>query len=61
MGRVKVDIRLVPDGSAGIEEISNEKLVMSTDDYYRLDGRKLQKKPAQQGVYIQNGKKVIVK
>jgi len=58
---VKVDIRLVPDGSAGIEEISNEKLVMSTDDYYRLDGRKLQKKPAQQGVYIQNGKKVIVK
>ena len=58
---VKADIRLVPESSAGIEEMTDEKLVMSNDNFYRLDGRKLEKKPAQQGVYIQNGKKVIVK
>jgi len=29
--------------------------------WYTLDGRRLQGKPAQKGVYIQNGKKVIIK
>lgn len=59
---VKIDIRLVSDGSAGIEEISNAKLVMSNDDYYRLDGRMVNKDTGlRKGIYIQNGKKVIVK
>ncbi len=31
------------------------------EGWYTLDGRRLQGKPAQKGVYIQNGKKVIIK
>ena len=31
------------------------------NDWYSLDGRKLQKRPVQKGVYISNGKKVVIK
>ena len=33
----------------------------SADVWYTLDGRKLDKKPTQKGVYIMNGRKVVVK
>ena len=32
-----------------------------TGDWYSLDGRKLSSKPTQKGVYIQNGKKIVIK
>ena len=32
-----------------------------TDDWYSLDGRRLDSKPIQKGVYVHNGNKVIVK
>ena len=44
--------------------ISEEVIVNSeesTDDWYTLDGRKLDKKPTQKGVYIMNGKKQVVR
>ncbi len=44
-----------------IHGISNEQLVISNYDYYTLDGRKLQGKPTKKGIYIVNGKKVVVK
>ena len=31
------------------------------DEWYSLDGRRLQSQPTQKGVYINNGKKVIIK
>jgi hypothetical protein len=31
------------------------------DCRYTLDGRKLQGKPTQRGIYINNGKKVVIK
>ena len=34
---------------------------VNSEAWYTLDGRKLQGKPAQKGVYISNGKKVIIK
>ena len=37
-------------------EASSEK---NADGIYTLDGRKLQNKPTQKGVYIMNGKKVV--
>ena len=40
----------------GIYELSEEN-----DDWYDLDGRKLARKPAQRGVYVNEGRKVIVK
>ena len=49
------------DESTSLREISNEQLVISNYDYYTLDGRKLQGKPTKKGIYIVNGKKVVVK
>ena len=33
----------------------------SADVWYTLDGRKLDKKPTQKGVYVKNGRKVVIK
>ena len=46
-------------GTTGIETINPEPLTVG--QWYDLEGRKLQGKPAQKGVYICNGKKVVVK
>ena len=47
------------------EIIDNSQLSTSgsqlSDEYYTLDGQKLSKKPTRKGIYIQNGKKLIVK
>ena len=42
-------------------EIVNYQLstVNSNDSWYSIDGRRLQGKPTQKGVYIRNGKKII--
>ena len=34
---------------------------ISTGDWYSLDGRRLQGKPAKKGLYINNGRKVVIK
>ena len=48
------------DGDAtGIEVPNVEE--ENGSDWYSLDGRKLQKRPVQKGVYISNGKKVVIK
>lgn len=52
---VKVDIRLVSDGTSAIQETANSTSQNST--YYDLQGRKV--KTAQKGIYVTNGKKVI--
>jgi len=47
------------------EIIDNSQLSTSSsqlsDEFYTLDGQKLSKKPTRKGIYIQNGKKLIVK
>jgi hypothetical protein len=35
--------------------------VAGGEAWYSLDGRKLSGKPAQKGVYINNGKKIVMK
>ena len=47
--------------TTSLREISNEKLVISNDDYYTLDGRKLQGKPTAKGIYVHGGRKTVVK
>ena len=50
------------EGTTGISEEARVKSEeFATAPYYDLNGRKLQGKPTQKGVYIQNGKKVVVK
>ena len=46
-------------GVTGIETIDREPLTVN--QWYDLEGRKLEGKPARKGVYISNGKKVVVK
>jgi hypothetical protein len=46
----------------GITEISADKNIRPMDDnWYSLDGRKLSGKPVLKGLYINNGRKVVVK
>ena len=47
------------DGTTGIESIDNGQLTI--DNWYDLNGRKLQGMPTKKGLYIMNGKKVVVK
>ena len=51
------------DGETAIEEIVNGKSSngKSLDSWYSIDGRKLNQKPQQRGVYINNGRKVTIK
>ena len=46
--------------TTSLREISNEELEISNDNYYTLDGRKLEGKPTKKGMYIVNGKKVVL-
>ena len=41
--------------------IHNSQFTIDNGDWYDLNGRKLDKMPTKKGVYIQNGKKVVVK
>ena len=48
--------------ATGIQEIVNSKSVNSqSDGWYTLDGRRLSEKPTQSGVYINGGRKVVIK
>lgn len=62
------DIRYIPlttlgggtDGTTGIMEIL-QPMGKDAGAWYSLDGRKLDAKPTKKGVYIQNGKKIVIK
>jgi surface protein len=47
--------------TTGIDAILVNSERVKSEAWYTLDGRKLQEKPTQKGVYISNGKKVIIK
>ena len=52
----------VTDQPTGINVLmSNENGEMSNEKWYSLDGRQLSSKPTTKGVYIRNGKKVVIK
>ena len=48
-------------GTTGIMEMDVEKQALSTEGWYTVSGVKLQGAPTQKGVYIKDGKKVIIK
>ena len=50
-------------GDAGIISIENGQLTIdnSAGGWYSLDGRRLDSKPTKKGVYINNGKKTVIK
>ena len=49
------------DEQTGIAHPDFTDYTDKADDWYSLDGRKLNGKPTQKGIYVVNGKKVVVK
>ena len=49
------------DDTTGIRSIENGKLKIENDNWYGLDGRKLEIKPTRKGLYIHNGAVVVIK
>jgi len=47
-------------GLTGIEEVGSQMADGGSDVWYDLNGRRLQQKPTQKGVYLNNGRKVVV-
>ena len=62
-GTSNAPLRIVIDDTTGIELIDNGQLIIDNGvgEWYTLDGQKLSKHPTRKGLYIQNGKKVVIK
>ena len=60
----RMSVRLVNHDSSvptGIEELRIKNLELRDDAWYSLDGRRLGSKPTTKGIYINNGKMVVIK
>ena len=54
-------LNIVEDLPTGIVSIDNSQLTIDNDVWYTLKGVRLNGKPTKAGIYIVNGKKVVVK
>ena len=54
-------IKLVFDEATTVEGLKNSRIEGFNGDWYTLDGRKLDAAPTRKGVYIVNGRKVVIK
>ena len=56
-------VRLVSNigGTTAVTEMRNKELGKRNDGWFTLDGRKLDGKPSAKGVYINNGRKIVIK
>ena len=48
-------------GSTGIETVQSSKFNVQSNSWYTLDGRRLSGVPSQKGIYIRQGRKVIIR
>ncbi len=53
--------KLMDDETSGIEDVRSDMEDAASGLYYDLGGRRLQGKPMQKGVYLNNGRKVIIR
>ncbi|MBP5799789.1 MAG: hypothetical protein J6W43_07755 [Prevotella sp.] len=58
-GARKLSIIYDEGGSTSIQSLKADE-ENDADEWYTMDGRKLQKKPTKEGLYIKNGKKVVI-
>ena len=49
------------DGGTDIEKLRIENSKFSDGEWYSLDGRRLEGRPTKKGVYVKNGKKLVIK
>ena len=54
-------LRIVLEDATGIDVTLNEEQIGTHDIWHSVDGRRLNGKPASKGIYINNGRKVVVK
>ena len=55
-------LKMVFDETSSLnEELRMKNEEFATAEWYDLSGRKLDKQPTQKGIYIANGKKVVIK
>jgi hypothetical protein len=55
-------LSIVKDEATGILQLTNDEAKEGFNDvWYSIDGQRLNKKPTRKGIYIQNGKKLILK
>ena len=47
--------------TTGVHFINNEKTAIGNDEWYTIDGSTLQSQPTKKGIYIHQGKKVVIK
>ena len=52
---------LIGANTTGITTLNVDRGILSDDSWYTLDGRRLQGRPTQKGLYVTNGKKMIIK
>jgi len=58
--RTRGVIGIGDDGTTGIQQIENGENIEKTG-WYTLDGRRFESAPTRKGLYINNGKKVVIK
>lgn len=55
-------LTMVFDDATGIKSVQGERFTVNgSDAWFTLDGRRLQGKPTKSGVYVNNGKKIVIK
>ena len=52
---------IIGGNMTGIEDVRSQMSDGRSDIWCDLNGRRLQKEPAQKGVYLRNGRKVIIR
>jgi hypothetical protein len=60
-GAPELSISIGDENTTGVQTLNVERGTLNDDSWYTIDGRKLQQAPAQKGLYIVNGKKVVIK
>ena len=54
-------LRLVIEETTGMDDVRWKKDDGRCDDWYTLDGRRLTSQPTKKGVYLNAGRKIVVK
>ena len=60
-GAPELSISIGDENTTGVQTLNVERGTLNDDSWYTIDGRKLMQAPAQKGLYIVNGKKVVIK
>ena len=58
---IKAFVLNIDDRETGIEEVQGSEFRVQASGWYSIDGRKLEGRPKAKGIYIFEGRKVLIK